>query len=97
MGIEAEEVTDSSHRIDFAILDNWCRNGTDLLLRVKGPVFVGNLIGVGPEHFAGRFLKTVDAFLGLGLHHQGIGKIDPALRHHRTGKPPSHRDTPADL
>src|SRR5262249_31235078 len=95
-GVEAEEVPDPSHRVHLAIPDNRCRDGTDLLLRVEGPVLVGDLIGVGPERLAGRLVETVDALLGLGLHHLGIRKVDPALGHDRTREAPPDRDTPTD-
>src|SRR5207244_4298244 len=68
----------------------------NFLFRVEGPILVGDIIHVGPERLARRFLKTVDAFLGLGLHHLGISKVDPASGHDRTRESPSDWNTPAD-
>src|SRR5262249_44734743 len=96
-GIEAEEVPDSAHRIHFAILNDRRRDRSDLLVRVESPVLVGDLVDVDPERLAGRFVKTVNPFLGLGLHHLGIGKVDAASSYDWTGKTPSDRGTPADL
>ena len=95
--IKAEEVAEPSQNINLAVLDDWSRDRSDLLRWVECPVLVGDVIGVSPIRLARRFVQTVESFLGLGFHQLGIGQEDPALRHHRTGKSPTDRDTPANL
>ena len=66
-GVQAEEVAEPSHRVHFAVLNDRRRNGADLLLRVEGPVLVGDLVGVGPERLPVASSKQRTRSLALGL------------------------------